>query len=137
MFGILETGGAPAVVAAAPVAATASAAPAATAAAPPMTPAASVMPAPSAAPPMATALAPVAPSVAVAAPAAGDPALLMAMTECVKKFGGEQAKAIVIASTNTWPDGDPKKGSTKYQDIPPQFADWVKRSFAAGAPLAA
>lgn len=112
------------------VVAAASAAPAAPLAAPaaPVAQPAPPMPGmPVAAPPMPTAVA-AAPALPVAAPAApaaapGARTILMALSELTAKKGAAVGKGLVQTYTNTYPDGDPKKGSAKFADIHPAHAE--------------
>lgn len=123
--GVSAVGVAPA--APAPVA-PAPAAPVAVPAAVPLATPTAVMPPvaamPSAPPPPAAAPPP--PAAAPAPPASGGNAdIASAMTTFVKTNGAAAAVAIVKQATSAWPDGDPKKGSSKYQDIPEQYNEWV------------
>lgn len=84
---------------------------------------------PAAAPPMPVAVVAAAPALPVAAapaaPAAvsGARTVLMALSELTAKKGAAVGKGLVQTYTNTYPDGDPKKGSAKFADIHPAHAE--------------
>lgn len=86
-------------------------------------PAAAPAPAPPA-PPPAAAPAPVAQG--------GNASLAAAVTAYVKSPGksAKDAAAFIVQATSARPDGDPKKGSSKYQDVPEEYVEWLKQQLA-------
>lgn len=73
---------------------------------------------PSSAPPMPSA-APAMP----AAPVASANPVLQAVSDLTSKKGAATAKGLIQKYTNTYPDGDPKKGSAKFSDVHPGHAE--------------
>lgn len=115
--------------------------PPAAAAAPPMTTAAPAMPPTATMPPPVAAAAPPPPPAAAPAPVApapatgGDLEIASAIGKAASgPMGAKGAIELVKrATTEGYAEGHPKRGSSKYQDVPPEWKAWLIASLTPAA----
>lgn len=53
-----------------------------------------------------------------------------ALTKYIGKNSAQAGVAIIKQATSAWPDGDPRKGSSKFQDVPPEYKAWTLQQLA-------